>query len=430
MEIDGHPYIPRLIDDTVNLHLRAFGAVEITGTMWSGKTWTARAHGASRVSLDDRQARQLAEIDVSSVLKGAAPRVIDEWQEVPTVWDAVRNQVDAAGGERGLFILTGSSRPARGETHHTGSGRIARLMMWPMSLAESGHSTGRVSLSALFAGEFEGGPVSTDLELLAELVCRGGWPGALSLDPAAAELVPAQYLDALLAKDDERAPGTEREMRTFLRSLARNIGSAATLETLARDMGLDANGDVSDAATRRVRAFLDYFLDRYVVCDLHGWDAPVKSPRRLRTKPKHGFADPSLPAALLGTGPDALMSNLQLFGQLFEELCLRDLRVYASALKGAQPGNPLRYYRDADGLEVDAIIELRDGRWGAVEVKLGANKVADAERNLLRLRDKIASNPAARNPEPSFLLVLIGKTDFMYRMPSGVVVAPITELGA
>lgn len=430
MQIDGRTYIPRVIDSVVDLHLRAFGAVEITGTMWSGKTWTARAHGASRVSLDDNQARQLAELDVSAVLGGERPRVIDEWQEVPAVWDAVRNRVDEAGGERGLFILTGSSRPAKGEARHTGSGRISRLAMWPMSLAESGHSSGRVSLSALFEGRFEGGPVSTDLRSIAELVCRGGWPAALSLDEEAAEVVPVQYLDALLGKRDDKAPGTEREMRLFLRSLARNIGSAATLETLARDMGLDADGKARDAAGRKVRSYLDYFLDRYVVCDLHGWDAPIKSPQRLRTKPKHGFADPSLPAALLGVGPDALMGNLQLFGQLFKELCLRDLRVYASSLKGARPGNPLSYYRDSDGLEVDAIVELRDGRWGAVEVKLGANKAPDAVRSLVRLRDKVAANPAARNPAPSFMLALVGKTDFMYRTPEGVVVAPVTELGA
>lgn len=166
-----------------------------------------------------------------------------------------------------------------------------------------------------------------------------------------------------------------------------------------------------------------------MLCDLHGWDAPIKSPRRLRTKPKHGFADPSLPAALLGVNEHALMGNLQLFGQLFEEMCLRDLRVYASSLQGASP-DALRYYRDSDGLEVDAIIELEDGRWGAVEIKLGANKAEEAESNLLRLKEKVSANPAAKNPSPSFMLVLVGKTDFAYRLPSGVYVAPLTSLGA
>ena len=429
MDIDGKPYLPRFIDPLVDLHLRAFGAVEIAGTMWSGKTWTSRAHGKSRVTFDSKQTRELAELDVNAVLKGEAPHIIDEWQEVPHVWDAVRDKVDQAGHERGLFILTGSSRPAKRKTHHTGSGRISRLKMWPMTLAESGHSLESVSLSGMFEGKFDSGPVETDLEQLAKLVCRGGWPAALHLDDEAAQIVAGQYLDALFAKEDEKAPGTERELRLFLQSLARNVGSAATLETLAKDMGLAEGGKVTDAIARRMSAFLDYFSGRYVMCDLHGWDAPIKSKARLRTKPKHGFADPSLPAALLGVGPETLLDNLQLFGQLFEELCLRDLRVYASTLHNAQP-DPLRYYRDADGLEVDAIVELRDGRWGAIEVKLGANKADAAIRDLLRLKKKIAANPAARNPEPSFLLVLVGKTDYQYRTPEGVYVAPITSLTA
>ena len=296
-----------------------------------------------------------------------------------------------------------------------------------MTLTESGHSNASVSISALFNGEFESGQVKTDLNQLATLICRGGWPGAITLEDKAAQLIPVQYLDALFAKNDKNAPGTERELRLFLQSLARNIGSAVTLQTIAKDIGQSGNGKIPDSELRKVRAFLDYFLSRYVICDLNGWDAPIKSPKRLRTKPKHGFADPSLPAALLGASPEILMENLQLFGQLFEELCLRDLRAYVSSLENVQT-QPLYYYRDSDGLEVDAIIELRDGRWGAIEIKLGANKAEVAAQNLLRLRSKIAANPAARNPEPSFLLVLVGKTDFKYKTPEGVFVAPITEL--
>lgn len=427
MEIDGARYLPRVIDRTVEAHLRAFGAVEIAGAMWSGKTWTARAHGTSVVSLDNPQARELAEIDVDAVLAGAAPHVVDEWQEVPEVWDAIRNRVDSSPGQRGRYILTGSSRPAKDKVRHSGSGRISRLRMLPMTLSESGNSNGSVSLSGLFDGDFESGPVDTDLTQLARLACRGGWPGALDLPDDAALLVPPQYLDALAARQDKSAPGSERELRALLMSLARNVGSAATLGTLASDMGLGAKGDVPDSATRKVAAMLDYLLGRYVIRDLPGWDAPIKSPARLRTKPKRCFADPSLPASLLGASPTALMGNLQLFGQIFEELCLRDLYVYASALDGAQ-SEPLRYYRDSDGLEVDAIVELRDGRWGAIEVKLGANKADAAAKNLLRLRNKVMANDAARNREPSFLLVLVGKTDYKYRTPEGVLVAPITEL--
>lgn len=429
MEAFEGRYVPRLVDSVVDLHLQAFGAVEIAGTMWSGKTWTAMAHGTSLVSLDVRQARELADIDPSAVLAGDSPRVVDEWQEVPAVWDAVRRRVDEAGGRRGLFILTGSSRPMRGGTHHTGSGRISRITMRPMTLAESGASTGVVSLAGLFEGKLPEGPCETSLDELARLCCRGGWPGALALDDEAARIVPAQYLDALLARGGDGAPSNERELRAVLRSLARNVGSSATLKTLARDMGGEEAAEPGDALTRRVRAMLDYLLSRYVIYELHGWDAPIKSPRRLRIRPRHVFADPSLPVALLGASPASLMGNLQLFGQVFEELCLRDLAVYASVMPQASPDS-LRYYRDSDGLEVDAVIELSDGRWGAVEVKLGANKVAEAERNLLRLRDKVARNAAAHNPEPSFLLVLVGKSDFVYRLPSGVFVAPVTALGA
>ena len=430
MDIDGAPYIPRLIDQVVDRHLAAFGAVEITGTMWSGKTWTSRAHGASRVTLDNPQARSLAEIDPEAVLRGAAPHIIDEWQEIPSIWDLVRNKVDASPSQRGLFILTGSSSPAKNKVHHTGSGRISRLRMWPMSLAELGMSNGTVSLRGLFDGRFESRPVETSLDQLATSICRGGWPASVDLPDDLATLIPQHYLDALFAKDDVRAPGTERELRSFLRSLARNVGSAVTLGVLAKDMGLSERAGTSrDANERRIRAFLDYFLGRYVVCELHGWDAPIKSPSRLRTKPKHCFADPSLPASLLGVDRTTLLDNTQLFGQLFEELCLRDLRVYTSVLEGSHPDS-LSYYRDADGLEVDAIIELRDGRWGAIEIKLGANKVEEAQASLLRLKKKVAANPAARNPEPSFLLVLVGKTDYCYRTPEGVLVAPITELTA
>nr|WP_275051791.1 DUF4143 domain-containing protein [Collinsella intestinalis] len=192
-------------------------------------------------------------------------------------------------------------------------------------------------------------------------------------------------------------------------------------------MGLPVDVEHRDASERNASAIIDYLENRYVLCDLTGWDAPIKSPQRLRVKPKRCFADPSLAASLLGAAPERLLGNLQLMGQLFEELCLRDLRVYVEAMPEAGP-DALHYYRDSDGLEVDAIIELRDGRWGAIEIKLGANKAADAEGNLLRLKRKIANNPAARNPEPSFMLVLVGKTDFMYRLPSGVLVAPINAL--
>lgn len=430
LRFDPASYRGRVIDPVVKRHLRTFGAVEISGTMWSGKTWTALEHSASNVALDRSQSRELAEIDPDLILEGETPRVIDEWQEVPEVWDRVRRRVDEPGAGRGVFILTGSSRPRKSATRHTGSGRISQLRMWPMSLAESGASDGSISLAGLFEGKFRGGAVRVELEELASLCCQGGWPAALDINEEDRTLIPAQYLDTLVSSEDDSAPEGERELRRYLSSAARNIGQATAVDTFVRDLGyLSANGEPTDVGRNRVKAMRDYFLGRFVLTELLGWDAPVKSPQRLRTKPKLCFADPSLVAVLLGTSPRSLLENTQLFGQLFEEMCLRDLRVYASALPDASP-DALRYYRDADGLEVDAIVELRDGRWGAFEVKLGRNKVDKGVHALTRLRNKVAANPAARNPEPSFLAVLVGKTDYAYTTPEGVRVIPLTSLGA
>ena len=422
-------YIPRLLDAAIEKHLMAFGAIEIAGTMWSGKTWTALEHGRSNANLDDAETRQLAELSPEAVLTGEVPRVIDEWQLVPSIWDAVRRKVDEAAGRRGLYILTGSSRPGKKSVMHSGSGRISRLRMWPMTLAESGDSSARVSLSDLFEAKFSPVQTEPDVSKLASLVCRGGWPDALRLDDDLADLVASQYIDTLVSSEDDNAPETERDLRLFLQALARNVGSAPKVDTLATDMGYLSNGIVTETGRRRVRELVAYFAGRFVLDTLPGWDAPIKSPQRLRTKPRYDFADPSLPAALLGLDAEALMGNMQVFGQLFEQMCLRDLRVYTSVARKAKPDS-LRYYRDADGLEVDAIIELRDGRWAGVEIKLGANKAEAGEESLLRLKAKIAANPAARNPDPAFLMVLVGVGEYAYQTPKGVYVVPITCLGA
>ncbi|MDR1088322.1 MAG: DUF4143 domain-containing protein [Coriobacteriales bacterium] len=429
MLIDRKAYRPRLIDDVVARHLRAFGAIEITGTMWSGKTWTSRAHGRSLVNLDEPQARELAQLSPEAILAGEEPRVIDEWQEVPAVWDSVRRRVDEAGGRKGLYLLTGSSRPAKDTVHHSGSGRISRLRMWPMTLSEAGHSTASVSLSRLFEGQFEPRPTEVNLAQLAKWICRGGWPAALTLDDELAQLIPTQYLDTLVSSEDRKVPESESDQMLFLQSLARNMGSAVTVDTLVKDMGYLTDGGINETGRSRTRNLLAYFSDRFIVGALHGWDAPVKSPQRLRTKPRYDFADPSLAAALLGMDAASLLGNMQVFGQLFEQLCLRDLHVYASIMEKAGP-DPLRYYRDADGLEIDVIIELRDRRWAAIEIKLGVNKVETAQKNLLRLKDKVAANPAARNPEPAFLMVLVGMGKYAYQTPEGVYVVPLTCLGA
>jgi len=430
MTLRNSKYKDRLLDKSIDNHLRAFGAVEIVGCMWCGKTWMAEAHGASKISLTNSGVRSLVEADRSLALEGERPHVIDEWQEVPAIWDEVRSAVDNAAGERGLFILTGSSVPKKNETAHSGTGRISRIRLRPMSLFESGDSDGLVSLSALFDGNFKQARAQTDIKRVAELICKGGWPGAMGLTPPSAELIPNQYLDTLISSVGEKNSTNEYRLRRLLASLARNIGQAVSYRTIARDTSEGEMIDKDAAAARQtIEKLVSIFKDRFIIEDLNGWDAPVRSKSRVRTTPKRGFVDPSLSAALLGAGTDRLLEDGQLFGRLFEELCIRDLRIYASCMESALP-DAVKYYRDSDNLEVDVIIELRDGRWAAIEIKLGENKVPEGVKNLTRLKNKILSNPLARNPEPSFMAVLVGNAEFCRKTPEGVYVIPCTSLTA
>ena len=404
-------YRPRLVDERLQRLLSTFGAVEIRGTKWCGKSWAALAFGESVVHLDDPNVKALAEADPSLALQGARPHVVDEWQEVPSAWDAARRAVDAAG-DRGLFILTGSSTPAKDSVTHSGAGRIARVDMSTMTLWERGLSTGAVSLSGLFEGKFEPSACDASLAPLADA-------------QTAAEVVD-QYLDAMFEVSVPKKGGTPDMARRITSSLARNVATAATLQIIAQDAALGDEAGAPAAST--VTAYLNMFEDMYVIESLRGWDAPVRATSRLRTKPKRYFADPSIPAAALGMGPGRLLSDGQTFGLLFESLCVHDLPAYAACLPGAHPGS-LRYYGDSDGLEVDVIIELRDGRWAALEVKLGEAKVPDGIRNIERLRKKVASNPAARNPEPEFSAVVTATSPFCrHDAEHDVYVFPITAL--
>lgn len=419
-------YHSRLVDERLHRLLQTFGAVEIRGTKWCGKSWTALAFGESVVHLDDPNVKALAEADPTLALHGAYPHVVDEWQEVPSTWDAARRAVDAAGGEHGLFILTGSSTPAKDAVTHSGAGRIARVDMSTMTLWERGLSTGAVSLSGLFEASFEPSACDASLAPLADAICCGGWPALLGANAQTAAEVVDQYLDAMFEVSVPRKGGTSDMARRIVSSLARNVATAATLQTIAQDAAL--GDEVGAPATSTVTSYLDMLESMYVIESLHGWDAPVRAKSRLRTKPKRYFADPSIPAAALGMGPERLLSDGQTFGLLFESLCIHDLRAYAACMPGAHPGS-LRYYGDSDGLEVDAIIELRDGRWAALEVKLGETKVPDGIRNIERLRQKVAANPAARNPKPAFSAVLTATSPFCrYDAEHDIYVFPITAL--
>ena len=430
MSLTPRGYLPRVIDPILSRRLAGFGAVEVAGPKYCGKTWSSMAQAESIVHLDDEQMRRMAELDVSLALEGEAPHVIDEWQDVPSTWDAVRRRIDESGNRKGQFLLTGSSTVDKSRVSHSGAGRIATVSMRPMSLLESGESSGAISLAGLFEGDFSTARVETDVRLLARAVCRGGWPASVGSQEDFVGDVPAQYLDALFSASAPRRGLDGRLARRLAVSLARNLGTTLTYRTMYADACGEAPGTTDPSRFRHeLEPYVTFFEDQYFIEEQRGWDAPVKSRSRVRSKPKRTFVDPSLPASLLGMRPERLLRETQVFGTLFEELCLRDVRVYCSAL-GMIPDPLVCYYADADGLEVDIIIELPDGRWGAFEVKLSDEKIPAAERSLLRLRDKVARNPAARNPEPSFLAVLVGKAAFRHRLPSGVYVVPITELGA
>lgn len=419
-------YKARVCDEILAGALSAFGAVEVAGPMWCGKTWTSLAHGNSVVRLSSAAVREVVEIDPTSALTGEKPHVIDEWQDVPAVWDAVRDAIDMAGNSSGSFILTGSSSLRKEAVGHSGAGRIGKMRMSTMSLLETGESSGACSLSGLFEGRFEPQLVQQHLAPLARILCRGGWPSLQDKPTESATRHIDSYLDAVFDVNMAKRGVKSEEARAVALSLARNVGTAAKLETLAADA---FGASPTEFDKRRVSECIDALKSLYIIDELNGWDAPVRSKSRLRTKPKRYFADPSLPAALLQVDEDRLLADGQLFGVLFESLCIHDLAVYASALANA-PMFPLRYYRDSDGLEVDAILELRDGRWAAFEVKLGESKVPEAAKSLNRLKKKVASNPAARNPEPEFLAVLVGAAEFArFDEANGVYVIPITSLG-
>lgn len=418
-------YRRRINDSILSQLLDLFGAVEVFGTMWCGKTWTSLAFGESVTRVGRPNVRRTVEADPSTALIGSRPHVIDEWQDVPEIWDAVRDAVDADAPGPGGFLLTGSSSPHKERVSHSGAARIARLRMRTMSLAETGESSARVSLAGLFSGAFEPCLAHQGLAPLAEIICRGGWPALLGSDAQRAARYLDSYLDAICDVSMERRGFGSDESRRALQSLARNLGTSAKLRTLAAD----ALGETTPSAAKRMSALASALESLYVVESVPGWDAPIRSKSRLREKPKRYLADPSIAASLLGAGPERLIEDGQLFGTLFESLCMHDLAVYAAALPGATP-QPLRYYRDSDGLEVDAIIELRDGRWAGIEIKLGENKADEAFAALNRLRKKIALNPAARNPRPEFMAVIVGAGEFArYDTEADAYVIPLTVLG-
>ena len=420
-------YIPRLADALVAEALANSGGVEICGARWTGKSWTARAFGRDIVRVDEDPGLYRADPSLALVgERGESPLVIDEWQDAPAIWNLVRRRIDDKANAPGQFILTGSSTPADAEDRHSGAGRIVRVRMRPMTLAETGHSSAKVSLAGLFAGDFSPAKSGLGLQEIAALIHRGGWPALHGNPQAKPGPVIEDYLELLFTVSMAKAGRNPALARKLARSLARNTATSATLATIAQDA---AAGEVAPSVDATA-AYLEDFARNFFVNELPGWDAPVRAKSRLRTKPKRWLDDPSLAASLLGADAGRLLQDSQLLGLLFENLCLRDLSVYASLLPHAGRA-PLRYYADADGLEVDVIIELTDGRWAGIEIKLGEDKVGEGVKNLKRLRAKIAANPAARNPAPAFMAVLLGRgAAARHLKEDDVYVVPVGALGA
>lgn len=413
-------YWPRIADQILDRALRTSGAVQIVGAKWCGKTATAEQRSASQVFLQDPDEGPpllaLADVRPSLILDGAEPRLIDEWQMAPQLWDAVRFAVDREN-RKGRFILTGSATPKK-RPQHTGVGRISRMHMRPMSLYESKESTGAISLEQLFAGDHViEALVSTTIEDIAYMLCRGGWPGAVvDADRDIALEQAKNYVDELLDSDIDELDDRKRNstwLRAIMRSYARNISTEASQATIAADM----QGEPPSENT--VADYLDALKRAYVTEDLPAWNPRLRSKTAVRTSPTRHFCDPSIAAAMLGVNPKRLVFDFNTFGLLFESLCIRDLRVYASALRGS-----VYHYRDKTGLEADAIIVLDDGRWGAIEVKLGAKQIEEGAKHLLKLADRVSIE---KEGAPSFLMVLTGQ-QAAYRRNDGVLVVPIATL--
>ena len=417
-------YRPRIIDKKVDQYLAAFGAVCIEGPKWCGKTWTSSAHCKSEIFIGDPsgnfQNRQLAELSPALVLEGAFPRLIDEWQEVPPIWDAVRHQVDQTV-QKGQFILTGSATPNHKGILHSGAGRIGRLRMRPMSLFESGGSCGTVSLKALCMGEIV--PAMTGevkLGQLIDFILRGGWPANTKAPLEQAILLPRQYLTAVINDDIYRMDGIKRDihkMELLLRSLARNECTTATNKKLQNDV---LSVDDEEIHQETVSNYLDVFSRLFLTDNLPPFSSNIRSSVRIKQGEKRRLSDPSLTCALLKATPQMLMGDLKTLGFLFESLCERDLIIYAEAFDAN-----VYHYQDYNNREVDAVVELPDGSWSAFEIKLGANQVDRAAAGLIKLRDEIKKDGGV---PPRTLCVICGLSNAAYQRPDGVFVVPITAL--
>lgn len=418
-------YRKRIVDDTLPLKLEGSGAVLIEGPKWCGKTTTAEQHAKSVAYINDpsngNQLLHLAELNPQLLLEGDTPRLLDQWQIAPQLWDAVRFTVDHREG-MGQFILTGSAVPADlSSVHHTGTGRFSWLKMRTMSLYESGDSTGDISLQKLFDGT-QGlmGKSNVDIEALAFLMCRGGWPKALELNQTAMLSRSENYFDAV-NHDLSRVDGIKRNAtraHRIMRSLARHQGTQTSIDAIRSDIQLNEGDNINNDT---IASYLEAMGKIFVIEDSTAWNPNLRSKAAIRTSDTRYFTDPSIATNALGAGPNDLLHNLQTMGLILETLCIRDLRVYSQPLGGS-----IYHYRDSYGLECDAIVHLRNGHYGLIEIKLGGQKLIEqGMKTLLKLS---ATLDTSKMPQPSFRMVLTGVGSYAYQEKNGIYIVPIGAL--
>lgn len=425
MDEGAFSYRPRIVDSALKRKLRGKGAVLIEGPRWCGKTTTAEQVSKSVLSTDDPSTidanRTLSEIDPERLLMGEQPRLLDEWQVAPKLWDAVRHHVDRHKGQ-GQFVLTGSSVPAdMSETVHSGTGRFGRIVMRPMTLFESGDSTGEVSLASLFESQQVSGCSELDLDRLVFLICRGGWPESVDMDDDIALDQAFDYIDAVIKIDMSRVDGIKRDpqkVRTLLRSYARNQGSQISQASISADI---SSNDVTSVSEETVSEYLQALRKLYVVEDMKAWNPNLRSKTMIRTSDTRYFVDPSLATASLRIGPRDLMNDLDMLKSLFEALAVRDLRVYAESLDG-----DIYHYKDNLDNECDIVIHLRNGRYALLEVKLGGKGLI--EEGVTTLKGVLRRIDTDKMGEPAFMAVITGTERYAYRRDDGILILPLGAL--
>ena len=415
-------YLPRVVDKEIDELMEIMGAVLIEGCKWCGKSTTGFHHAKSIIEFQNPDRKQeydkIKNTKPSLFLNGEKPRMFDEWQMYPVVWDSIRTDVDHTG-LKGQYILTGSAKPSEGETMHTGTGRISRVLMRPMSLFESKESTGEVSFSDILDGKDISGVSQLSLEDLASIIVRGGWPASIEIKSDAKYRFAKEYVKSLIHEEVKKVDGVERnpeKMQNVLRSLARNISTQVSNSTIEDDVRNSFDDDISRPT---LTDYLNTLEKLFVIEDVNATNLNFRSKYAIRTKPKKYFVDPSIATAILDVKPKDLINDLNTFGLMFESLCIRDLKIYTESF-----GGDITFYRDEKDFEIDAILRTSSGKWGAIEIKLGAGYIDEAANNLLKFKDRVDIKKCG---EPSFLMVLTG-TDYSYKREDGVYVVSIGTL--